>query len=404
MGRGGEEVVDTSPWFLELHARLAMEKKRKPTFVEEGAGLARVLLEQRDNLQEVVKVRAEYVSMLEGSLRGTVASLGRIQAKREALEEDLVTARGMAKEAVDALERMEAMLVIRGEDAKVESKLQVDSICAHEGACGCVLEVLLKYKGAGGEVETIALAPERMLMMPVLKGGGDEGDGDGESISTAGDSVEVVRGPPEEPSHGVGHPEYVSALTRTGQVEKYKPAEARLVMVEKFKLAERYMEAELWGDVEKVVRDLREAWRMLKAEYPEGQLEDRFAWLEFSARLLQGRAWIKLNRWNCLVTLVGDKEFTVTVPRVGEPGATIENCAVWFLLRATYRFAASSASSAVPGAEHDCVEVVRLASQLGERKKEKLVLEVRALKEGFQRRREARDKMGLRVFRRPSKQ
>ena len=132
-------MVDTSPWFLELHARMAMEKRKKPTFVEEGAGLARVLLEQRDSLKEVVRVRAEYVSMLEGSLRGTVASLGRIQTKREALEEDIVTARGMAKEAVDALERIEAMLVIRGDDAKVESKLQVDSICGHEGACGCVL-------------------------------------------------------------------------------------------------------------------------------------------------------------------------------------------------------------------------------------------------------------------------
>ena len=404
MDRGGEEVVDTSPWFLELHARMAMEKRKKPTFVEEGAGLARVLLEQRDSLKEVVRVRAEYVSMLEGSLRGTVASLGRIQSKREALEEDIVTARGMAKEAVDALERIEAMLVIRGDDAKVESKLQVDSICGHEGACGCVLEVLLKYKGAGGEVETIALAPERMLRMPVLKGGGAEGDGDGDSISTAEGSVEVVRGPPDEPGHGDGHPEYGSALTRTGQVEKNKLAEARLVMVEKFKLAERYMEAELWGDVEKVVRDLREAWRLLRTEYQEGQLEDRFALLEFSARLLQGRAWIKLHRWNCLVTLVGDKEFTVTVPRVGEPGVTTENCAVWFLLRATYRFAANSACSAVPGAEHDCVEVVRLASQLGERKKEKLELEVRALREGFLRKRDARDKLGLRLFRKPSKQ
>ena len=92
------------------------------------------------------------------------------------------------------------------------------------------------------------------------------------------------------------------------------------------------------------------------------------------------------------------------IPCVCFSECSIENCAVWFLLRATYRYAASSASSAVPGAEHDCVEVVRLASQLGERKKEKLVLEVRDLKEGFQRRREARDRLGLRVSRRPSKQ
>ena len=398
MDRGREEQVDTSPWFLELHAKMAMERRKKPTFVEHGVGMARMLLEQRDSMKEVVRMRREYVSMLEGSHRGTMASLGRIQAKREALEEDIVTARGAVKEAVEGLDRIEAMLVIRGGDSEVESKLQVDSVCGHAGACGCVVEVLLKYKGAGGEVETITLAPETMELMPVLRGGGSEVDG--ESVGTVGESVEVLRGPPEdELNHGAGHPEYTSALTRQGQVEKKNMAEARLVMVEKYKLAERYMGAELWTDVERAVRDLREAWRVLKTEYQEGQLEDRFAFLEFSARLMQGTAWVKLRRWNCLVTLVGDKEFTVGVPRVGDPGVTAETCAVWFLLRATYRFAAGAAASSVPGAEHDCVEVVRLASLLDRERKEKLESDVRSLRESYMRKKEARD----RLMKRPGK-
>ena len=96
-----------------------------------------------------------------------------------------------------------------------------------------------------------------------------------------------------------------------------------------------------------------------------------------------------------MVTLVGDKEFTVTVPKVGDPGVTTENCAMWFLLRATYRFTAGAG----PGAEHDCVEVVRLAGSLGERKKEKFEGEVKLLRESFVRRRESRD----RLARRPGK-
>ena len=395
LSRGEAETVDTSSWFLELHAKMAMERRKKPTFVEEGVGMARVVLEQRDNMREVVRMRKEYVVMLEGSLRGTIASMGRIQAKKEALEEDLETARAMAREAEVALKRVEAMMVIRGQEDALGSKLQMDSVCGHDGPCGCVVEVVVKYKGAGGVVESIALAPEKMMLSPVLRSGG--GEQDSESVASApGESVEVLRGPPSvEPYQGGGHPEYRSALSGQGQVVKKNLAEARLQMVEKFNLAERFMEAELWVDVESAVRDLREAWRILRTEYQEGQLEDRFALLEFSARLLQGRAWVKLGRWNCLVTLVGDKEFTVTVPKVGDPGVTTENCAMWFLLRATYRFTAGAG----PGAEHDCVEVVRLAGSLGERKKEKFEGEVKLLRESFVRRRESRD----RLARRPGK-
>ena len=46
LSRGEAETVDTSSWFLELHAKMAMERRKKPTFVEVGVGMeCRVLVQ-----------------------------------------------------------------------------------------------------------------------------------------------------------------------------------------------------------------------------------------------------------------------------------------------------------------------------------------------------------------------